>query len=218
MVTSRPRRPRRDLTLDEIVDFAADFLADHDDGALTMRFLAEACGVTPMALYNHADDKEAILTAVVDRVLSPVATFDHARFESAREAIVEWGALFRSRLLANRGAATTYLRRPILSPTLTMVTERMFEMLARLGLDARQQAEGADALVLAITGSVANDLTRPADVRFQLLSNRAAGSAPLTAAGMEVYAVRDGEERFRRFAGWVLDGLLAEALEGHAPS
>lgn len=36
--------------------------------------------------------------------------------------------------------------------------------------------------------------------------------------GMEVYAVRDGEERFRRFAGWVLGGLLAETLEGHAPS
>lgn len=214
MVTPRTRRARRDLTLDEIVDVAVDFLVDHDDGALTMRFLADACGVTPMALYNHADDKEAILTAVVDRALLPVAEFDHARFETARDAIVEWGALFRARLLANRGAATTFLRRPVLSPTMTLVTERMFEMFARLGLGVRQQAEGADAMVLAITGSVANDVTRPTEVRFQLLSNPAARIAPLTAAGMEVYAVRDGEERFRRFAGWVLDGLLAEAAVG----
>ena len=62
-------RPRRDLSLDEIVSTATDMLSDVDDRSLTMRQLAAACGVTPMALYNHIEDKESLLTLVVDRVL-----------------------------------------------------------------------------------------------------------------------------------------------------
>ena len=65
-----PSRPKRDLTVDEIVDRAIEITGtDGGESSLTMRALASACGVTPMALYRHVDDKETLLTLIVDRVV-----------------------------------------------------------------------------------------------------------------------------------------------------
>lgn len=205
----RSRRQRRDLSLDEIVAVAAGFLVDRDDDELTMRQLAEACGVTPMAIYHHVADKETLLTHVVDRVLTPLAEFDHSVYESPSEALVEWGALLRRQLLSNRGAATTFLRRPILSANQARLTERMFEMLRGMGLDAIRTAAAADAIVLVTMGSVTNDLTRPPHIRRLLLENEAAGDVPLTAEHLARYAERDGERSYRTTVGWILDGVRA---------
>ena len=61
-----PSRPKRDLTVDEIVDRAIEITGtDGGESSLTMRALASACGVTPMALYRHVDDKETLLTLIV---------------------------------------------------------------------------------------------------------------------------------------------------------
>lgn len=70
----RPGRPER-LSRERIVAAAVE-LADRDglDG-LSMRRLGQHIGVDPMALYHHIRDKDALLAAMVDHVLSgiPVA-------------------------------------------------------------------------------------------------------------------------------------------------
>ena len=54
-------RARRDLSVDEVVDQAVAILRAEGEEGLSMRRLADACGVTPMAIYHHLDDKEAVL-------------------------------------------------------------------------------------------------------------------------------------------------------------
>ncbi len=204
-----PRRARRNLSLDEIVAVAIDMLTDADDTALTMRRLATECGVTPMALYNHVADKEEILTHVVDRVLEPVAVFDAAAHADPRVALIECGSLFRRRLLSHRGAASTFLRRPVVSPNLTRVTERLFELVDALELGSARVAETVDAVVLLTIGSIANDLTRPPEIRRLLGANEAHTEAPVMAKHLDDYANRDGDARYRQTLAWILDGVGA---------
>jgi AcrR family transcriptional regulator len=52
-------------TADEILAVAARMLRDDGVDALSLRRVAEAVGVTPMALYNHFDNKGALLDALV---------------------------------------------------------------------------------------------------------------------------------------------------------
>ena len=207
MPQKSPRRKRRDLTLEEIVSLASDLLRDVPDSELTMRALADACGVTPMALYNHVADKEELLTHVVDRVLAPLVTFDASGYDDPRDALVEYGALMRSLLLAHRGAATTYLRRPILSPTLTRLTERFFELVTALDMADATTPHLVDAVVLLTMGSVVNDLTRPPEIRHRLGETGAEPEAPIMQAHIQAYANRDGAQRYRETVRWMLEGV-----------
>lgn len=201
-----PRRTRRDLSLDQIVGAATDLLRDVEDSALTMRSLANACGVTPMAIYNHVEDKESLLTHVVDSVLEPLTDFSPQDYTDASEALLDFGASFRGLFLDHRGAATTFLRRPVVSANMTRVTELFFEMVDALDLRGSGVAETVDAVVLVTVGSIANDLTRPADIRNKLADTEAAVEAPLMVKHLDAYAARDGAARYRQTLRWILDG------------
>lgn len=60
------------LTVDEIVDTALTLTAEHGLGALTMRAVAGAVGVTQMSLYHHLADKGALIDLVADAVVAGV--------------------------------------------------------------------------------------------------------------------------------------------------
>jgi AcrR family transcriptional regulator len=66
--TGRTRRPRGSLSRDVILD-AAEGVAARGFAALTMRAVAARLGAVPMALYNHFGTKEALVDALLDRVL-----------------------------------------------------------------------------------------------------------------------------------------------------
>jgi len=66
------RDGRAPLTRERVV-LAAAQLADADGiGALTMRSLAGALGVKPMAIYHHLANKEQILDGIVDLVFAEI--------------------------------------------------------------------------------------------------------------------------------------------------
>src|SRR5438132_8355656 len=72
----QPQRSRRTgarrLTLDAIVDAAAALIDAEGFQALTMRRIAEECGVGVMTLYGYVRTKEEILGALSDRLLGEV--------------------------------------------------------------------------------------------------------------------------------------------------
>lgn len=201
----KPRR-RRDLTADEVVDRATEIMAADGESALTMRRVAAACGVTPMALYHHVADREELLTLVVDRVVGDSIPLDDSG-RGWRESLLGFACDYRRALLDNPGAAAVYVRRPILSPNLARVTEYLFSTLARGGVTGQAAAEAVDAIVLLMMGSVANDLSRPPDVRKRLMDHLPDGDTPLMVEHMDSYAHRDGEERYRLALGWLFDGI-----------
>jgi AcrR family transcriptional regulator len=78
--TARTRRPRGSLSQEAILDAAEALAADGFD-RLTMRAVAARLGAVPMALYNHFATKDALVDALLDRVLG--------RFE-AGPATTDW--------------------------------------------------------------------------------------------------------------------------------
>ncbi len=205
------RRQRRDLTYDEVVDRAIEIAQAEGERGLTMRGLADACQVTPMALYHHVENKEALLTAIVDRVVSDAIGDFGATDADWRVDLTEFFSRFRQGFLDHPTAAQVYLRRPVLSPAMARCTELLFAAFERAGLAGDQLAEATDATVLLAIGSVANDLTRPNEIRRELLEHLDADATRLSAS-IDVYSERDGDQRFRRSLGWLLDGLLEDML------
>src|ERR1700694_3102559 len=58
-----------ELTRQDVIDAAADLVADQGYAGLNMRALAERCGVATMTLYRHVHTKEDLMGALADRVL-----------------------------------------------------------------------------------------------------------------------------------------------------
>src|SRR5499425_3216233 len=59
-----------ELTRQDVIDAAAGLVAERGYAGLTMRALAQRCGVPTMTLYRHVRTKEDILGALADRVLA----------------------------------------------------------------------------------------------------------------------------------------------------
>ena len=60
------------LTRGQVVATALQIIDNDGVEALSMRRLARALGRDPMALYRHAENKTALLDAVVETVLAPL--------------------------------------------------------------------------------------------------------------------------------------------------
>src|SRR6266852_6001757 len=66
-----PGRRRGGVTVDDVVAAAIDIVDREGVDALTIRRVAEACGLSPMGLYRHVRDKDDLLDRVVDAVVGP---------------------------------------------------------------------------------------------------------------------------------------------------
>lgn len=58
-----------ELTREDVIDAAAELVAERGYAGLSMRALAQRCGVATMTLYRHVRTKEDLLGALADRVL-----------------------------------------------------------------------------------------------------------------------------------------------------
>ena len=61
---------RQPLTVGRIVEAAQVLIGTEGLDRLSMRRLGTALGVDPMAIYHHLPSKRAVLTGVLERVLS----------------------------------------------------------------------------------------------------------------------------------------------------
>ena len=203
-------RRRRDLSTAEIARVAARLMREEGADAVTMRRVASECGVTAMALYHHVGNKEGLEALVVDGVVEEVV----ADFEPGpdwRSSMVDFTTSFRAALLGNPGAAAVFLRRPILSENFTRTTEILFEILQQGDVSGPELPQTVDAVVLLTMGTIANDLSRPAQVRTQLLEQLPREQTPLLAEHIAGYAQRDGEQRFQLALSWLMDGIERRA-------
>ena len=72
---SPSRRKPRDLTRPKVLDAALAIIDKTGADEVTMRGVADAVGVTPMALYNHFSSKRDLLEAISESVIG-AAEFD----------------------------------------------------------------------------------------------------------------------------------------------
>jgi len=204
---SKKTNQRRDLTVEKIVEAALEVLKSSDPSALTMRRVAEECGVSAMAIYHHVEDKNRLATLAVDSLFL-AATRAPRNGTNWRERCVDLWDAIRSRLLETPGAGMIFVRQAIIGPGTATATEQMFRHLQDGGLSGRAIAEANDAMTMLTIGSVANDLTRPAQIREELGKQLAPEDTPILRHNMQAYAIRDGSERYKLAIGWILDGVL----------
>lgn len=198
---------RRDLTVEKIVDATLAVLKSHEPSALTMRRVAEHCGVSAMAIYHHVDHKDQLATLAVDRIFGD-AVDTPLQGADWRAQLVELLVTLRAGLLETPGAGMIFVRQAVIGPGVAKVTEKMFQLLHDGGLDGQAIAETADAITMLTIGSIANELTRPARIREQLGKQIAADAAPLLHENMGIYANRDGAERYVLALRWLLAGVV----------
>lgn len=68
--SSSPSGPRPAITAERIVDAAVELTAERGLENWTLRELAGALGAYPAVLYHHVGDRDALICAVLDRVVA----------------------------------------------------------------------------------------------------------------------------------------------------
>jgi AcrR family transcriptional regulator len=145
---ARDVKAHRGLTTELVVDAALRAADEGGIDAVSLRRLAGALEVTPMAIYRHVRDKSHLLDLMVERLLDQV---DLAPAESST-----WQARLR-RLLASfqavvvaHPATALLLSRPFASPASLRVSEALLATLRGAGFDSGQSVR----LLQVITGMV----------------------------------------------------------------
>ena len=135
MTVARPGRAR--LTRDDVVAAALQLTREVGLSDLTMRGLADALGVTPMAAYHWVDSKQALINLVLEAVQEEIALTP--RSGSWRERLASLAMATRSAVLRYPGVGVALLSVPagprarkLMAESLSLLREAGFRG-ARLG-------------------------------------------------------------------------------------
>jgi AcrR family transcriptional regulator len=132
-------KTHRGLTTERVVD-AALRAADEGGGveAVSLRRLAGALDVTPMAIYRHVRNKSHLLDLMTERLLEQV--------DLAPDEAATWQDRLRRLLgsyqavVAAHPAAPLLLSRPVVSPAVPRATEALLAIFSSAGFDAGESA------------------------------------------------------------------------------
>jgi AcrR family transcriptional regulator len=136
------------LTTERVVDAALRMADEGGLEALSLRRLAAALGVTPMALYRHVRNKNHLLDLMADRLLG--------QLDLTPAGLPAWQARLR-RLAASlltvleaHPAAPMLLSRPFASPAALGVSEALLTILESAGFGRQESVR----MIQVITGMV----------------------------------------------------------------
>lgn len=137
---AKSRAPRHTLDRDGIVDATRGLLDTEGLESLTMRRLADALGVRPMALYHHFRNKDELLNAVVETVFGEIYL---------PEPSGDWRTELAARSRSMREVMTAHSWAPPLTETRTHPGtmqlehhEATLETMRRAGFSVRAAAHG----------------------------------------------------------------------------
>lgn len=150
-------RGRERLSRDAVARSAIELVDSEGLDALTVRRLATDLGVTPMALYWHFKDKDALLDGIVEAMLAEVRlpeasasgstqTWDH-RLRELLEALLDV-------LAAHPAAADLVKSRFLLNDPGRVITEEVLSLLRHAGLSTERASQLAVYALLFMTGLV----------------------------------------------------------------
>lgn len=217
----QPQRSRRSqsrrLTLEAIVDAAAALIDAEGFEALTMRRIAEECGVGVMTLYGYVRTKEEILGALSDRLLAEV----ELPTESDQPWTEQVAGVFRSVHLvfsAHPELAQITATQPIDGLAAYRGAEVVLGALRRAGFEDEEAVSAFDALVCYTAGFTQRQIafetpTIPSADRLSRLHHLPAADFPNLVALGPLFVSPRLDQRFEDGLALLIDGL-ASRLEG----
>jgi len=134
-----------ELTREDVIDAAAELVAERGYAGLSMRALAQRCGVATMTLYRHVRTKEDLLGALTDRVL--------AELELPAPGTLTWqeqlATVFRSvhdLLLEHPDVVEIAVRQHVAGEAAYRGAEVVLDALRRAGIEGEAAASAFAAL------------------------------------------------------------------------
>jgi AcrR family transcriptional regulator len=211
----RARRPRGSLSREAILD-AAESIAQAGFAGLGMRGLAASVGAAPMALYNHFANKDELVDALLDRVLS---RFDPPpRTEDWVEDLRSFARVHRRLLADHPWAMAPLFTRPSPGLGAVRIGEHALAVLARGGVTGARAVAAFSAIIAlnygwsAFTAARELDPGGPAADVGALLAALPADDYPRTLAVAAEMGAYGGEEHYELALGWLLAGLSGATI------
>jgi AcrR family transcriptional regulator len=193
-----------DLDVERIAEAALAVADERGAAGFTMRAVADALGVSPMALYHHVDDKAALAALVVDAALNEHELPAPAG-EDWRDGLYEM-ALWTRRMWRAHPALTRIRNEHHVwwTPSMYPVAERWVSLWQQSGLDLEKALTAAVTSSMAISGAVDAEtaladsgLPDPSDLKW-------------TPSARALYtSERDPAADFELLVRSVVDGLFA---------
>jgi AcrR family transcriptional regulator len=121
---------------------------------LTIRRLAEALDVTPMALYRHVANKADLLDGSIDLLMREARVTDHEE-DDWRDWLAETFVRMRCTLLAHPGALALVMSRASLGPQALAVMEAILSRLDDHDVARAHAARIFQQLMIHTLGSIA---------------------------------------------------------------
>ncbi|SRR5690606_15978347 len=168
--TGRPRAGEERLTPERIFSAALALIDAAGVEGLSMRRLAQALDVDPMALYRHVPDKDGIIRGVVrlvfagfpsvaTEIATEIGTDGHTDSEASA---LSWQAQVHAfadafyALAAAHPHVVLYLvtHAEISEPAVLAVSEQLCTILARAGFNAEQVIVSADLIIDYLNGYI----------------------------------------------------------------
>jgi AcrR family transcriptional regulator len=219
MQPQRKRSGARRLTLEGIVDAAAAVIGAEGFEALTMRRIAEECGVGVMTLYGYVRTKEEILGVLSDRLLGEVqlpATPDGPWTEQVADVFRSVHRVFS----AHPELAQIATTQPIDGLAAYRGAEIVLAALRGAGFDDDEAVCAFDALICYTAGFTQRQIafetpTIPSSDRLARLHHLPADDFPNLLALAPLFVSPRLDQRFEQGLALLIDGL-AQRLEHRA--
>jgi TetR/AcrR family transcriptional regulator, tetracycline repressor protein len=151
-----PARAKERLSRETVARAALALTDGEGLDALTVRRLATDLGVTPMALYWHFKDKDALLEGVAEAVLLEVRLPTHTESEPWAPRLRELLDALLAPLAAHPAAAPLVKTRMLLNDAGRDIAERVLDLLAEAGFSAERAAQVAVYAMLSMTSLVSD--------------------------------------------------------------
>jgi AcrR family transcriptional regulator len=173
------RRTHGRLSQAVIVAAAVGLARDRDLRGLTIKQVADALGVTPMALYRYFPSKAELLAEVLEAIVREAEVTGHGVDPQDWRAwlIASFGAM-HARLVDAPGALSLLVAEPRFGPAGLELMDRVLGVLRGAGLDEGEAAEafalllghtlGSAALESALRSNAAGLDEEPAERRRQI--------------------------------------------------
>jgi AcrR family transcriptional regulator len=206
--STNPRRPgeRAGLNAETVIDAARRMLHEQGADGLSMRRLAAELGVLPNTLYSHVADKQALLDALVDRLLGEVRPAPGRTWQERAAALLR---ATRAALLREPAIARLYTQRAGRGPNAIRLAQSAMQICLDAGMPPDAAADSFRVMLAYTVGFVA----------FELSRSGGGGVAPLPEQlGLGGYAGSPGDADFERGMAWLMAGLTEELRAAGIPA
>ncbi|HKN20404.1 MAG TPA: TetR/AcrR family transcriptional regulator C-terminal domain-containing protein [Terracidiphilus sp.] len=200
------------LQREQIVAAALRIVDRHGLKALSMRRLGAELGVDPMAVYYHLPNKQALLDAIVEAVMSSIDLTVDNPAKPPEERVLAAARAYRDVLLAHVNALPILLAHGPVTPGAMRPVELLIGILRDAGLPPAEALMGMNVIAGSVRGAVGmGPAHEPSQEEFAAMWQALpAAEFPLLAEGLSS-SRRSFEEIFDFGIRAITRGLLGEA-------